>query len=573
MKNLKNIFQAAVVALGLSISVNTNAQVISTNFFGQNAWMPDTIGSVNYGGKLHKNWSNIRDSKVSMIRFGGIAPDNNKPTNFQYIKMIDSVRAKGMEPIIQVPFHLGAYSASQAAAIVQFLNVTKGKNIKYFSIGNEPDLDYKYTSAAQVAAYFKPFASAMKAVDPSIFIVGPECAWYNQAIMEGLTTPNGPNDITGKDAAGRYYLDVISFHSYPFDGTQTRESMITKLTDANGFEANLTALNTRVAAANLAHNRTGSAALKTAVTEANVCYKNASTDNLNGVGVNSFIGAQFIAEMLGIGMKQGVNFMTIWSVIEGNSQMLNIGYIDQNTGNKKPAFYHYQMMADNMKGNVAAATSNQTKVKTFGSQSSQFISVMIMNQELTTNHNFTVRLNSNAIAGSSSLKINVAANLNIEYNGTINNQSSVMLTFNSAGVLVKKVEYSLATHATNNQAPTVTLYNGGVGNVSGNVTTAVDEQGNDIVSMKGFAMNVYPNPANSKFTIELDRVNTQDVKFFVEIYDLMGRLIFTQNSIFTERQQKIDLSGASLAEAVYIVRVREASDKDNVRASKIIIFK
>ena len=573
MKNVKKIFQAAILGLGLSISAQSNAQVIPTNFFGQNAWMPDTIGSVNYNGKLHKNWNNIKESKVSMIRFGGIAPDNNKPTNFQYIKMIDSVRAKGMEPIIQVPFHKGAYTATQAAAIVQFLNVTKGKNIKYFSIGNEPDLDYQYTTAQQVAAYFKPFATAMKAVDPSILIVGPECAWYNQSIMNGLTTPNGPYDITGKDANGRYYLDVISFHTYPFDGSQNREQVITKLTATNGFEANLTALNSRVAAANSAHNRTGSAALRTAVTEANVCYKNAATDNLNGVGVNSFIGGQFIAEMLGIGMEQGVNFMTIWSVIEGNSQVLNIGYIDPTTGNKKPAYYHYKMVAENFKGSIVSATTNQSKVKSFGSQSSQYINVLIMNQELATNHNFTVRLNSSAIAGNSSLKININANVNIEYNGVINNQSSMVLTFNSAGVLVKKTEYTLATHAIANLAPTVTEYNGGVGSVSGSgVTTAVGDNG-DVVSMKGFAMNVYPNPAKSKFTIELDRVNTQDVKFVVEIYDLMGRLIYTQNSIFTERQQKVDLSGASLAEAVYIVRVREAGDKDNVRASKIIIFK
>jgi hypothetical protein len=573
MKNLKKIFQAAIIGLGLSLTTQVSAQSIPANFFGQNAWMPDSIGSNFYGGKLHQNWGKIQDSKVTLIRFGGIGADNHKPTNFQYIKMIDSVRAHGMEPVIQVPFHKGAYTAQQAAAIVQYLNVSKGKNIKYFSIGNEPDLDYQYTSAAQIAAYFKPFASAMKAVDPNILIVGPECAWYNQGIMDGLTTPNGPNDITGKDAAGRYYLDVISFHTYPFDGSQSREQMITKLAGSNGFEQTLNALNIRVAAANNAHNRTGSAALTTAVTEANVCYKNAANDNLNGVGVNSFIGGQFIAEMLGIGMKKGVSFMTIWSVIEGNSTELNIGYLDRTTGNKKPAYYHYQMVADNFKGNTITASSNQPKVKTFASQSSQFINVLIMNQELSTNHNFTVRLNDDPIAGNSGLKISANANVNVEYNGVINNQTSMVLTFNASGVLVKKTEYSLATHAVNNQAPTVTLYNGGVGSTTGNVATAVNENADDAVSMKGFAMNVFPNPANSKFTIEIDRPNKHDVKFVVEIYDIMGRLIHTQSSIFTERQQQVDLSGATLAEAVYIVRVREAADKDNVRATKIVIFK
>jgi hypothetical protein len=53
------------------------------------------------------------------------------PTNYQYIKMIDSIRAKGMEPIVQVPFHNWRYSAAQAAAIVQYVNVTRNRNVKY----------------------------------------------------------------------------------------------------------------------------------------------------------------------------------------------------------------------------------------------------------------------------------------------------------------------------------------------------------------------------------------------------------------------------------------------------------
>jgi hypothetical protein len=572
MKSFKKFFHASLLALGMFASAESQAQNISPNFFGQNAWMPDTIGSTLLGGKLHENWGKIAASKAQIIRFGGIAPDRDKPTNYQYIRMIDSVRAKGMEPIIQVSYHNGKYNAQQAAAVVQYLNITKGKNIKYFIIGNEPDLEYSFTTAAQVAAYIRPFASAMKAVDPSILTIGPECAWFNQGIIDGLTTPNGPNDITGRDQAGRLYLDVISFHTYPFDGSQSRSAVITKLNEANGFNEKLGYLNTRIAAANSAHNRSGSSALKTAVTEANINYRNSATDNLNGNGANSFIGGQFIAEMFSIGLKNSVSFMNIWSVVEGNNTELNIGYIDKTTGQKKPAYYHFQMMAENFKGNFLPGTSNQANVKAFGSQSSQNIQVLIMNQDMGANHNYTVRLNSSQIAGNSGLKVNVNANVNIEYNGTINNQTTLLLTFSPAGVLLKKTEYSI-THAQNNQAPVVTNYNAGVGGSANGEVTGVDENSSDAISMKGFEMNVFPNPAKSKFTIELDRPNNQEVKFAVEIFDIMGRLIYTQTSVFTERQQKIDLSGNSLAEAVYIVRVREEGDKDNWRSSKVIIFK
>jgi hypothetical protein len=572
MKNLKKIFQTSILALGLAFSADKlSAQTIPTNFYGQNAWMPDTIGNVSYGGKLHQQWGNIKDSKASIIRFGGIAPDQNMPTNYQYIKMIDSVRAKGMEPIIQVPFHNWKYSAQQAAQIVQYINVTKGKGIQYWIIGNEPDLEYQYTNASQVANYIRPFASAMKAIDPNIKIIGPETAWYDTNILNGLTTPGGPDDITGTDASGRYYVDIISFHYYGFSGNQSRNDVITKLTSPSNLNDNLATLASRLSSCNTSHNRTGNAALKMAVTEANVGYKNSSSDNLYGNGANSFVGAQFIAEMFSVGLKNGVNFMNVWSVVEGNSTDLNIGYIDPSTGHKKPSYYHFQMMADNIKGNFISATTNQPNVKAFGSNNGQYTTLMILNQDLANNFNFTVRFNNSAVTGNNALKINLNAGIGNEYSGVISGQSSMVLVFNSAGALVKKIEYSLENHAAANLPPTVTQYSGGTGNNT--TVTGVDENGSDIVSMKGFQMKAFPNPAKSKFTIELDRKNVLDKDMEIEVFDLMGRLVHKQTSVFNERQQVVDLTGNSIAEAVYIVRVHEADDKENKRSVKMVLFK
>ncbi|MCE3225906.1 MAG: hypothetical protein K0S32_457 [Bacteroidetes bacterium] len=564
MKNVKKMSQVLLFVLSfLFISKSGNAQIISPIFFGQNAWMPDSIGNAVYGGKLHQNWGKVQDSKAKLIRFGGISPDKNKPSNFQYIKMIDSIRAKGMEPVIQVPFHNWQYTAQQAADIVQYVNIVKGRNIKYWVIGNEPDLEYAYTNASQVAAYIKPFASAMKAVDPTILTIGPECAWFNHSIINGLTTPNGPDDITGKDAAGRYYVDIISFHTYPFDGSQSRAQVISKLTSANGFGDNLANLNTRITACNTAHGRTGTSALKTAVTEANVNYKNAASDNLYGVGVNSFIGGQFIAEMFGVGLKNNVSFMNIWSVIEGNNQELNIGYIDRVTGNKKPAYYHFKMMAEHFSGYYANGTTNNANVKAIGSVNGATTTVMVMNQDLSNGYNFTVRLNSSAVSGSNPLKININANVNAEYSAAIPAQSTMLYVFVN-GALSKKVEYTLNNHAASNLPPTVTNLG---------VATAVNENENDLGDIKGFKINVYPNPCNSKFTIEMDKKNSQGKKLVVELFDIMGRLVYTKTSVFEERVQEIDLQGNSIAEAVYIVRVHEKEDKDNTQSEKIIIFK
>src|SRR5690242_6433469 len=118
MKKISKLCLDGMIALFLFLSSTLSfGQAISTHFFGENAWMPDTIGTVVYNGKLHTQWNNIQNSGTKIIRFGGVAPDRDMPTNFQYIRMIDSVRAHGIEPIISVPFNNYQYTAAQAAAI------------------------------------------------------------------------------------------------------------------------------------------------------------------------------------------------------------------------------------------------------------------------------------------------------------------------------------------------------------------------------------------------------------------------------------------------------------------------
>ncbi len=121
------------------------------------------------------------------LRVGGYNNDANTPDTFddaQLDAMVAYARAIGAEPILQVP-HLAADStgapatAANAAAMVTYANVTKSYGIKYFSIGNEPDL---YDSAGLPADSTKPaipnytpdqycasvtaYVAAMKAVDP-----------------------------------------------------------------------------------------------------------------------------------------------------------------------------------------------------------------------------------------------------------------------------------------------------------------------------------------------------------------------------------------------------------------------
>ncbi|MGZ5245423.1 MAG: T9SS type A sorting domain-containing protein [Bacteroidia bacterium] len=252
--------------------------------------------------------------------------------------------------------------------------------------------------------------------------------------------------------------------------------------------------------------------------------------------------------MIGISLKNKVDFINFWSVIEGNSNALNIGFLDQGTGKKKPIYYHFKMLAENLKGNYVNGTTNQANVKSFGSQNSQQIAVVILNEELTNNFNYTVKLNTASISNTSALKININANLANEYSGTIPAQSTTLLIFSAQGQLIKKYEYSLNNHAASNLEPTLTQY----------IATGVAEQllGEEGTGPEFEIKNVFPNPTNAKVNIQLNKPNREEREYGIEVFDMQGRLVLTKKAYFFKGTEELDLSQYNLSSAMYVVRVK-----------------
>lgn len=449
IKNFAKLFTTALTLLTITIAVN--AQEISPMLFGQNSWMPDSTGTTFLNGHVHQKWADIQESGAQSIRFGGIAPDKDMPTNYQYIRMIDSIRNRGMEPIVQVSYWAGKYTPEQAAELVDFINKKSGKNIKYWSIGNEPDhgSSYKYNKADQVAPYIRAFSRAMKNVDPTIKIIGPDCAWYNKQIIPALVTPNGPHDITGKSPEGHYYIDIISFHEYPFKGNQNRDQVISNLTEKDKFEDKLKDLKARIQNADKVHGRTGDNALKMAVTEANIGYQDPKNNGVTGIGTEGFIGGQFWVEMMGLSIKHEVFSINFWAVTNA------LGYISKENV-KRPTYYHFKMMSENFKGAYADTKTNLKDVKAFASKNGSQVAVMVMNQNTSANHKFTLKFNTSAIDGNDPLKINIDAGIEGQYADQVGSQSTLLLVFDASGNIIKKCEYSLEQHALKGLPPTCT---------------------------------------------------------------------------------------------------------------------
>lgn len=162
----------------------------------------------------------IRENRFTLLRFpGGNWGDENSLWEGQIDEFMALSREIGTEPVFHVKLFQG--DPETAARWVRYANIEQGYGIKYWSIGNEPDLYDDNRGAEgygveQFNAEWRTFAEAMKAVDPTILLMGPEISQYT------ARTWDNPHDPAGKDwlvdflRANGDLVDIVSIHRYPF---------------------------------------------------------------------------------------------------------------------------------------------------------------------------------------------------------------------------------------------------------------------------------------------------------------------------------------------------------------------
>lgn len=147
--------------------------------------------------------------------YQGPSPYAKTLTAATFDSYMDMLHVVGAEALVTVNARIN--NSAMAADMVRYANVEKGYNIKYWEIGNEPEYysgEFKITPV-QFALRIEEYTAAMKAVDPSIIIVGPAnggitglmTGWVKPT-LEKLHTDNKP-------------VDAISVHWYPLAGDQT----------------------------------------------------------------------------------------------------------------------------------------------------------------------------------------------------------------------------------------------------------------------------------------------------------------------------------------------------------------
>jgi hypothetical protein len=141
------------------------------------------------------------DSKVTAIRFpGGAWGDRNDLKPYHIDPFMEFTEEVGAIPTITVRLREG--DPQQAADLVRYVNIENDHGVVYWTIGNEPTLfadelravgradDY---DTEQFNKEWRDFALAMKEVDPSIKLLGPEIHQFSH------NANANPKDSSGRD--------------------------------------------------------------------------------------------------------------------------------------------------------------------------------------------------------------------------------------------------------------------------------------------------------------------------------------------------------------------------------------
>lgn len=430
---------STVLSLCAGLVSIASAQTISPYLIGNNAWMPPW----SYGGKIDALWGRMETAMFQTVRIGGNgAMDDNKAIGagaqatgyYRVLYLIDSVRAAGAEPIVQVPHE---YSTAEATQYITYINGTAKRGIKLWSIGNEPD-NNAVGDGYVVGTYTRRIASGLKAYDPKAIVIAGDHAWYNTQHLDLLI--GGGSDITGKDAAGNYYVDVISWHRYGFN-------------DITSIEANVDDLKKRVAAANA--TRPADKQISWALGEMNMHYRNDYITNPDQYPW-TFHAGQVFAETYDLGMRKGGFTVCPWSmhehggdrstVLNGNDVPTDLSLFDSQAEGYpgRSTYWHSLMLGQNMKTNYLAHTANTANLVLIPMGDATGTAVMLLNKSKTTAIPYDLRLDNGAFTGKSATQVRVQANLGQEVSGTLAAYSTQMLVFNSAGALVKRYTYTSA---------------------------------------------------------------------------------------------------------------------------------
>ncbi|MBE2235828.1 MAG: hypothetical protein IAE85_20220 [Anaerolinea sp.] len=179
------------------------------------------IFGTNYGPMLAVPMEMMPDvlaSRFTALRWpGGDWTDTVDMQPFQLDQFVWFYNQLGALPTVSVRLFGG--QPETAAAMVYYANIEQGLGIEYWSIGNEPTLYEEQHGEPYDTERFnrewRAIAEAMKGVDPSIKLLGPELHQWNSELATTPKDPAGRDWMTEFLQANGDLVDVVTVHRYP----------------------------------------------------------------------------------------------------------------------------------------------------------------------------------------------------------------------------------------------------------------------------------------------------------------------------------------------------------------------
>ena len=317
----------AQARIDLNQSLSLSPYLLGSNVFPLLGTDSKDLGGQGFMSYDPQVVSGLRSAGVKLLRFpGGNFGEQHTLSTQQldaFSSLLNQVGAEGFmqvqlsDPLDKTPVPLTT-RATRAALLVDYMNnpesIQRSANapyhsIKYWSVGNEPDLltnpdTGKTYTVAEYTQAFIAYSLAMHTRDPSIQVFGPELSQYSAASgpkdsqgtswMQGFL--QGVSDYERTHNLPFQLLNGVSFHYYPFkDGEQ---DLTTILNDPTQWDTILPGLRQLI-------RQTFGHDLPVAITEINT--------NSGTVPLPQNLSALWWAETLGQLMDNQVDYVTFFS--------------------------------------------------------------------------------------------------------------------------------------------------------------------------------------------------------------------------------------------------------------------
>jgi len=333
---------AAVSAVQVVVDATTSLGVISPLAFGSNTGPWQNLTRAMRAA--------LPQARLGLLRFpGGNWGDEHVLGMNQLQDFLGLCRTLGAEPLVNVK--LPGSTPAQAAEWVRQANREQHFGITYWGIGNEPSLyqskrHLNVWDTAYYASQWRAFASAMKATDPSIRLIGPE-----------------PHQFTGQpgadpvDAAGHDWLrefvranadlvDVVAIHRYPFGPD---------LPTPAALLANAAEWDTLIPALRAAVRQAAGRDLPIAVTEVNANYTNVAGRETSP---DSLLGGLWWADVQGRLLAQQVEMVAHFALADAGG----LGMLD--SLGPRPIFGVFVLYAE-LRGQLIQASATDAVVRAY----------------------------------------------------------------------------------------------------------------------------------------------------------------------------------------------------------------